>query len=137
MLWPAASAGVCEQGIQRFDSGAVRLWVEIWVENRRCRSPCKPVQHGLVVCILVPDTRCLLRPCIAGATVAPQHGPEADLARRAANSGLSLLLQGQAHIAEPRAGDPDPFPAIRGLGGCRHVGQGRVQLGPARGTTEP
>ena len=38
-------------------------------------------------------------------------------------------MQGQAHIAEPWAGDPDPFPAVRGLGGCSDVGQGRVQLG--------
>jgi hypothetical protein len=32
-------------------------------------------------------------------------------------------------LAEPRAGGPDPFPALRGLGGCRDVGQSRVQLG--------
>jgi hypothetical protein len=63
------------------------------------------------------------------ATVTHMKDPEADLARRAANSGLSLLMQGQAHIAEPWAGDPDPFPAVRGLGGCSDVGQGRVQLG--------
>jgi hypothetical protein len=55
--------------------------------------------------------------------------PKADLARRPANSGLSLLLQGQAHRGEPRAGGPDPFPALRGLGGGRDVGQSRVQLG--------
>jgi hypothetical protein len=57
----AASAGVCDQGIQRFDSGAVRLWVEIWVEIGVARSPCKPVQRGPVVCILVLDTRWLIR----------------------------------------------------------------------------
>ena len=49
--------------------------------------------------------------------------------QRAANSGLSLLMQGHAHIAEPRAGDPDPFPPVRSLGGCRDVSQSRVQLG--------
>ena len=37
-------------------------------------------------------------------------------------------MQGEAHIAEPRPGDPDPFPAVRGLGSCRDVGQGSVQL---------
>jgi len=79
------------------------------------------VQRRPVVCILVPDTggwsvRMSLR------TV---DGPEA---RRAANSGLSLLVQGQAHLAEPRTGDPDPFPPVRGLGGCSDVGQSRVQL---------
>ena len=53
-------------------------------------------------------------------------GPKA---RRAANSGRSLLMQGQDHLAEPRVGDPDPFPVVRGLRGCRDVGQSRVQLG--------
>ena len=48
--------------------------------------------------------------------------------QRAANSGLFLLMQGHAHIAEPRADDPDPFPPVRGLGGCSDVGQSRVQL---------
>jgi hypothetical protein len=42
---------------------------------------------------------------------------------------LSLLVQGEAHIAEPGAGHSDPFPAIGGLGGCGDVGQSRVQLG--------
>ena len=45
--------------------------------------------------------------------------------QRAANSGLSLLMQGQAHRSEPRAGNPDPFPPI--TGGCRDVSQSRVQ----------
>jgi hypothetical protein len=34
----------------------------------------------------------------------------------------------QAHIAEPGTSGPDPFPAVRGLGGCSDVGQSRVQL---------
>jgi hypothetical protein len=38
-------------------------------------------------------------------------------------------MQGEAYIAEPRPGDPHPFPAVRGLGSCRDVGQGGVQLG--------
>ena len=42
---------------------------------------------------------------------------------------LPLLGQGEAQIAEPGTGDPDPFPAVRGLGSCSHVGQGCVQLG--------
>ena len=130
MLWSAASAGVGDQGIQRFDSGAVRLWVEIWVETAVARSLCKPVQRSPVVCILMLDTdgwsvRVSLR------TV---DGSEA---RRAANSGLSPLVQGHAHIAEPRVGDRDPFPAVRGLGGGRDVGQSRVQLGQLEAPLRP
>ena len=45
-----------------------------------------------------------------------------------ADSGPALL-QGETHIAESGAGDLGPFPAVRGQGGCRDVGKGRVQLG--------
>jgi hypothetical protein len=37
-------------------------------------------------------------------------------------------MQGEAHIAEPRPGDPDPFPAVRGLRSGSDVGQSGVQL---------
>jgi hypothetical protein len=56
---------------------------------------------------------------------APAHGG----ARRLASSGPALLGQDEAQIAEPGTGDPDPFPAVRGLGSCGDVRQGRVQLG--------
>src|SRR5580704_3183541 len=42
---------------------------------------------------------------------------------------MLLAMAGETHIAESGAGDLGPFPAIRGQGGCRDVGQGRVQLG--------
>jgi hypothetical protein len=38
-------------------------------------------------------------------------------------------MQSEAHIAEPRPGDPHPFPAVKGLSSCRDVSQGGVQLG--------
>lgn len=38
-------------------------------------------------------------------------------------------MQGEAHIAEPRSGNPDPFPAVTGLGSDCYVGQSGVQLG--------
>jgi hypothetical protein len=38
-------------------------------------------------------------------------------------------MQGEAHIAEPRPGDPHPFPAVTGLGSDSDVGQSGVQLG--------
>jgi hypothetical protein len=37
-------------------------------------------------------------------------------------------MQGEAHIAEPRPGDPGPFPAVTGLGSGRDMGQSGVQL---------
>ena len=46
-----------------------------------------------------------------------------------ANRSDVLLMQGEAYIAEPRPGDPHPFPAVRGLGSCSDVGQSGVQLG--------
>jgi len=57
--------------------------------------------------------------------------------QRAANSGPSLLMQGQAHRAEPRADNPDPFPPIRRLGGCRDVSQSSVQLGQLEASLGP
>src|SRR5580704_4240899 len=42
---------------------------------------------------------------------------------------MLLAMAGETHIAESGAGDHGPFPAVRGQGGCRDVGQGRVQLG--------
>ena len=45
-----------------------------------------------------------------------------------ANRPDVLLIQGEAHIAEPRPGDPDPFPAVTGLGSGSDVGKSGVQL---------
>jgi len=126
VLWSAAIAGVCEQG-QRFDSGSVRLWVEIWVENRRCAES---VHAGAAWSGWAhPRTRYPAAGPSVCRCAAVAHRADPRLTwLGAANSGLSLLMQGQAHIAEPRAGDPHPFPPVRGLGGCSDVGQSRVQL---------
>jgi hypothetical protein len=35
-LGSAAPAGACDQAIQLLNSAAAPVWVEIWVENRRC-----------------------------------------------------------------------------------------------------
>ena len=48
--------------------------------------------------------------------------------RLAASPGPVLLGQGKTQIAEPGTGDPDPLPAVRGLGSRGDVGQSGVQL---------
>ena len=97
--------------------------------KRRCRESVKA--GAACCCAVIPD---------AGHPVArrvgvslrcsdSEYGPQGGVGSAAPAGSGPAPLQGETHLAEPRAGDLGPFPAVRGQGGCRNVGQGGVQRG--------
>src|SRR5690348_16186942 len=96
-----------------FNSTALLLWVEIWVENRRCRES---VKAGAAYCcsVIREDAE---HPVARRVGVSPrcsdsEYGPQGGVGSAAPADSGPALLQRETHIAEPRAGDLGPFPAV-------------------------
>jgi hypothetical protein len=114
----ARPIGGYEQEKWPFDSAALPLWVEIWVENRRCPES---VEAGAAYCRSV-----ILMMAIGRFYSNPLSFWVGGGGRRVQ---VLSFGQGEAQIAEPGPGDPDPFPPVRGLSSCRDMGQSCVQSG--------